>query len=96
MRRRDLIVLLGTGAAGLMPLPLPAQRAARIPRLGVLLYSNPHADPNIEAFRRGLRELGHIDGQSIVIEYRYAEGRPERLPRACGRSPKRFCCGRTG
>jgi putative ABC transport system substrate-binding protein len=80
MRRRDFLILLGFGAAGLTPVPLQAQRAARIPRLGVLLYSNPHADPNIEAFRRGLRELGYVDGQSIAIEYRYAEGRPERLP----------------
>ena len=55
MRRRDCIVILGI-AAVLSPLPLRAQRTARVPRLGVLLYSTPHADPNIEAFRRGLRE----------------------------------------
>ena len=50
-----------------------------MPRLGVLLYSTVQADPNAESFRRGLRDLGYVDGQNIAIEYRAAEGRPERL-----------------
>ena len=50
-----------------------------MPRLGVLLYSTVQADPNAELFRRGLRDLGYVDGQNIAIEYRAAEGRPERL-----------------
>jgi putative ABC transport system substrate-binding protein len=79
MRRRELIALLG-GAAIAWPLPLGAQQAARRPRLGVLLYSTPEGDPNTESFRRGMRDLGYVDGQNIAIEYRYAEGRPERLP----------------
>ena len=36
--------------------------------------------PQVEAFRRGLRELGWIDGQTLTIEYRWAEGNPDRLP----------------
>ncbi len=50
-----------------------------MPRLGILLYSTPQADPNAASFRRGLRDLGYVDGQNIAIEYRAAEGRPERL-----------------
>jgi putative ABC transport system substrate-binding protein len=61
-------------------LPLGAQQAARRLRLGVLLYSTPEGDPNTESFRRGMRDLGYVDGQNIAIEYRYAEGKPERLP----------------
>jgi putative ABC transport system substrate-binding protein len=79
MRRRELIALLG-GAAIAWPLPLGAQQAARRLRLGVLLYSTPEGDPNTESFRRGMRDLGYVDGQNIAIEYRYAEGKPERLP----------------
>jgi putative ABC transport system substrate-binding protein len=80
MQRREFITLLGCAAVA-WPLVARAQQgAAKIPRLGVLLYGNPQADPNIESFRRGMRELGYVDGQNITIEYRYAEGRPERLP----------------
>jgi putative ABC transport system substrate-binding protein len=49
-------------------------------RLGVLLYSTPRGDPNNEAFQRGMSDLGYVDGQNIVFEYRFADGRPERLP----------------
>jgi putative ABC transport system substrate-binding protein len=79
MRRRDFMTLLG-GMAVSWPMSLSAQPAARRPRLGILIYSTPQADPNTESFRRGLRDLGYIDGQTISIEYRYAEGKPERLP----------------
>jgi putative ABC transport system substrate-binding protein len=78
MNRR--ILLTGAVTAALWPPALHAQRSAKIPRLGVLLYGNPRTDPNIESFRQGLRDLGYVDGQSITIEYRYADGRPERLP----------------
>ena len=78
MRRREFIAL--SCAAAAWPLPLGAQQAARRPRLGILIYSTPQADPNTQAFLRGMRELGYVDGQNIDIEYRYAEGKPERLP----------------
>jgi putative tryptophan/tyrosine transport system substrate-binding protein len=80
MRRREFILFLGGTAAALSPLPLSAQRTTKLPRLGVLLYSTPQGDPNMGSFLAGLRDLGYIDGQNITIEYRYAEGRPERLP----------------
>jgi putative ABC transport system substrate-binding protein len=79
MRRREFIALLGGGAA-MWPLPLDAQQSARRARLGVLLYSTPGGDPNIESFLRGLRELGYVEGRNIDIEYRYAHGEPGRLP----------------
>ncbi len=84
MRRRELITLLGGAATAVWPLSLHAQRASKGPRLGVLLYSTPDADPNVELFRRGFRDLGYVDGQNVTIEYRYAEGRPERLPDLAG------------
>ena len=78
MRRRDFIALAGS-AAITWPSDLRAQKSA--PRVGVLLYSSPEADPQVESFRLGLRDLGYIEGRNLTIEYRYAEGRPERLPR---------------
>lgn len=80
MQRRQFITLLGGATAAFLPLPLYAQRSAKIPRLGILLYSTLRGDPNTEAFHRGMSELGYVDGQNIVYEYRFAEGRPERLP----------------
>jgi hypothetical protein len=56
------------------------QQPARIPRLGVLLFSTPTADPQMETARRALRDLGYVEGCNLALEYRYAEGRPERLP----------------
>ena len=79
MRRREFIAWFG-GAAVTWPVELRAQNGARRRRLGVLLYNTPNADPNLEAFLRGLRELGHVDGQNLTVEYRYGEGKPERLP----------------
>ena len=79
MRRRDFISLAGAAAAIVAPRTAWTQ-PTKTPRLGVLLYSNPQADPNAASFRRGMRDLGYIDGQNVAIEYRYAEGKPERLP----------------
>ena len=60
------------------PLFAEAQPAGKIARLGVLLFGA--TDPNLDAFRQGLRELGHIEGRNLIIEYRTAEGNAERLP----------------
>ena len=59
-----------------------AQPAGKMPRLGVLLYSSPENDPNVAEFRRNLRALGYIEGQNILVEYRFAGGKPERLVEA--------------
>src|SRR5213593_1185663 len=60
--------------------PAHAQKQATIPRIGVLYLGAPHSNPNFDVFVQGLRELGYIDGKNIVIEYRYAEGKEDRLP----------------
>ena len=58
-----------------------AQQPGRIPRIGLLFAAPPSANSaRIEALRQGLRELGYVEGKNIVIEWRYAEGKPERLP----------------
>src|SRR5262245_41784002 len=76
--RRKFLATLG-GAAAAWPLAARAQQGKRIPRIGVLLFGTPNTDPNLGAFLRGLRDLGYIEAQNIVIEYRYAEGKPDRL-----------------
>ena len=79
MNRREFITLLGGAVA--WPLAAHAQRSGkRAPRVGVLLYGTPETDPNYPSFRRGLRELGYVEGQTIVLEPRSAESKPERLP----------------
>ena len=78
MRRRDSSQFSLVSAAA-WPIAARAQQAARRPRLGILIYSTPERDPNTQSFLRGLRDLGYIDGQNIDIEYRFAEGKPERL-----------------
>jgi putative tryptophan/tyrosine transport system substrate-binding protein len=80
MRRREFITLLG-GAAAAWPIAARAQQpAVRTTRLGVLLYSTPQAESQVERVRSGLRELGYIEGRNLVVSYYYAEGKPERLP----------------
>ena len=71
-----VLVLVGSVAAS-------AQPSARIPRVGVLRPGNPPPGDfgQREAFERGLRDVGRTPGTDILIEYRYAEGKPERLPR---------------
>jgi putative tryptophan/tyrosine transport system substrate-binding protein len=69
------------GSAALLSAPLAAegQQAAKVPRIGYLALNlaNPHLH---EAFRQGLRDLGYVEGHNVVIEYRDAEGKSERLP----------------
>jgi putative ABC transport system substrate-binding protein len=76
-RREFVLTVAGTAVA--WPLSLRAQQGKRIPRIGVLLFGTPETDPNLSAFLRGLRDLGYIEAQNIVIEYRYAQGKPDRL-----------------
>jgi putative tryptophan/tyrosine transport system substrate-binding protein len=79
IERRKFLAALGGAAA--WPLTARAQQAERVRRIGVLeTTSLPLNAANFEAFRQALRELGYIEGRNLVIEYRSAEGRPERFP----------------
>jgi putative tryptophan/tyrosine transport system substrate-binding protein len=80
MRRRQFISTLG-GAVAMWQWPslVRAQRPGRA-RLGILLFSNPQSDTSAGSALSGLRDLGYVEGQNLLIEYRYAEGRSERLP----------------
>jgi putative ABC transport system substrate-binding protein len=63
--------------------PAQAQQATKIPRIGYLAATSPSINPTRnEAFRQGLLDLGYIEGKNIVIviEWRFAEGKPDRLP----------------
>ncbi len=74
---------LGTLAGGLLAAPFTAdaQPAGKVYRVGYLTAGSVTANPRVlEAFRQGLRELGWVEGQNIVIEYRSAEGHFDRLP----------------
>jgi ABC-type uncharacterized transport system substrate-binding protein len=57
-----------------------AQPAGKVYRIGRLAPGSPGGNPFIEVFRQALRELGYVEGQNLVIEYRWAEGQLERLP----------------
>jgi putative tryptophan/tyrosine transport system substrate-binding protein len=79
VKRREFITLLGgTGAA--WPLSARAQQTA-IPMVGYLSYGSPESDaPRLTGLRRGLNEIGYVEGRNFVIEYRWAGNQAERLP----------------
>jgi putative ABC transport system substrate-binding protein len=81
MHRRDFITLIG-GAAAPWPLAVRAQQqSGKVPRIGFLTRaSDASVAAQIDAFRQSLRDLGWVEGKSISIEYRDAEGQADRLP----------------
>jgi putative ABC transport system substrate-binding protein len=80
MKRRTFMAML-TGGLLAAPLTADAQQTGKVARIGYLGPSSPSSSSSyVDAFRQGLRELGWVEGQNIVIEYRFAEGRLERLP----------------
>jgi putative ABC transport system substrate-binding protein len=78
MRLIGLAVILTAGLT-FAPLAIEAQQAGKVARIGVLREVSP-PDPFVEAFKQGLRELGYVEGRNISIEYRWAEGKTQRLP----------------
>jgi putative ABC transport system substrate-binding protein len=81
MERRTFMALVSGGFLA-APFAAEAQRAGKVARIGVLEQGGSPTSISgpIQAFRQGLRDLGYVEGQNIVIEYRYAEGKAERLP----------------
>ena len=80
MRRKFVICLLTTALLSTVPFA-EAQQAKKVPRIGLLSPFSPSATARWhEAFRKGLRDLGWVEGKNISIEYRYAEGKRDRLP----------------
>ncbi len=78
--RATAVILLTLGILG-VPRPADAQQAGRVYRIGFLgASSSSGTSPRLDVFRQGLRELGWVEGQNIVIDYRFAEGRFDRLP----------------
>jgi len=80
--RRVFLTALGGAFLG-APTGIQAQVPGKVSRIGVLGERAPD-DPFLEAFRRGLRDLGHHEGRNIVIEYRYAHGAVDRFPELAG------------
>jgi len=78
MRRRDFITLVG-GSAAARPLGARAQQP-KVPRIAVLVAGNPDPAPFWRLFREALRDLGYIEGQTILFEFRSAGGKANLLP----------------
>ena len=61
--------------------PIQAQQPKKIPRIGFVSGGSANdPGPGVNAFRQGLRDLGYVEGKNLVIEYRFAEDKPDRLP----------------
>jgi ABC-type uncharacterized transport system substrate-binding protein len=82
MRLRLTVAWLATAVAILLvaaPLAAQMQRLRKIGRLGVLASQSPEGSPPAYALRQGLSDLGYVEGQNIVIEWRWARGKVERF-----------------
>src|SRR5258707_11154537 len=89
MKRRELLTLLG-GAAAAWPLVARAQQAATMPRVGWIAIGTPQGSEFFNAFRQGLRQLGYVEGRSIIIYLRRLErSRARRAELEPGPDPKR-------
>jgi ABC-type uncharacterized transport system substrate-binding protein len=76
MKRRDLITLLGTAAAA-WPL---AARAQQLSQVGILTPAATDTTPALQAFRKAIRDLGYVEGQTIVLDFRFSQGDLNALP----------------
>ena len=82
MRRREFIKVIGGATVG-WPLGARAQQADRVRRIGVLqglAPNDPEYQRRVGELKQGLVDLGWVEGRNIVFEFRYPEGKPDRLP----------------
>src|SRR5437660_354008 len=82
MNKQILCLALGALLFALSFSAQAQQLTGKVPRIGFLTTasaSDPQTTLRLDAFRQGLRELGYVEGKNINIEYRWAEGKPERL-----------------
>jgi putative ABC transport system substrate-binding protein len=80
VKRREFITLVG-GAVAAWPLAARAQRAIKIPKIGVLwpTSNETEEEPFIRSLRNGLQELGYVEGSTVILEHRYASRQYDRL-----------------
>jgi len=79
-KKTALASILFAGAVLAVAIIAEAQQLKKVPRIGYLSATSPSVNPTrVEAFRHGLRELGYVEGKSIIIEWRYAEGKLNRV-----------------
>ena len=78
MRRREFIV--GLGGAAAWPVVARTQQSTKIPRVGILSPANNEAAATLAAFRNGIHDLGYVEGQTIVLEFRLSKGNFDALP----------------
>jgi putative ABC transport system substrate-binding protein len=80
MRRRKFITLVG-GAVATWPLAAQAQQTAKIPRVGILSPAASETAATLAAFRKGIRDLGYVEGQTIVLDFRLSKGDYDAFPK---------------
>jgi putative ABC transport system substrate-binding protein len=79
--KKEITVLTLCAMFFALCLSTEAQQPTKVPRIGYLAQgATSSSSSNLKAFREGLRQLGYVEGQNIIIEYRYAESRTERFP----------------
>ena len=78
--KREITGLALSGLLLALSFPAEAQQPKKVLRIGVLSPGSPGPSPLLDAFRQGLRELAYVEEQNVVLEYRYAEAKSERLP----------------
>ena len=79
--KKQIVVLSVCAMLFALCVSVEAQQGKRVPRIGYLLSGSPSTNPDFrEAFRQGLQDLGYVEGKNILIEYKWAEGKLERMP----------------
>jgi len=79
--KKQIVVLSVCAMLFALCVSVEAQQGKRVPRIGYLSSGSPSTNPDFrEAFRQGLQDLGYVEGKNIVIEYKWAEGKLERMP----------------